>query len=151
MKILYYDDFIKLLLYFLIFILFATSCSGRVSNHGTLNIEKIINSVVERKLEKAEIEALLGPPTTTSAFEFNKWYYIKSSLLHKAFYKPELVDHIVYEIIFNKQNEAIKINTYKKDDLNKISYNEDITETKGNEKSIVQQIFKDILKSSVKK
>lgn len=151
MKILFNFKFIKLLFFFLFTLNLCMSCTGRVSNHGTLNIEKLINTVVERKLEKAEVEALLGPPTTKSAFEFNKWYYIKSSLLHKSFYKPELIDHIVYEITFNSQNEAIEINTYSKDDLNNISYNKDETETKGNETTLFQQIFKDVLKSSVTK
>ena len=151
MKILFNLNFIKLLLFILFTLYLTASCTGRVSNHGTLNIEKIINTIVDRKLEKAEIEALLGPPTTKSAFEFNKWYYIKSSLLHKSFYKPELIDHIVYEIIFNAQNEAIAINTYTKENLNKIAYNKDKTETKGNETTLIQQIFKDVLKSSVTK
>jgi len=151
MKILNNDNFIKIYIFFSLFILLNSSCTGRISNHGTLNIEKKINSVVERKLEKAEVEALLGPPTTTSSFEFNKWYYIKSSLVHKSIYKPELVDHIVYEIIFNTQNEAIKINIYDRENLNKISYNEDYTETRGNKKSLLQEIFKDVLKSSIDK
>ena len=149
MKILNNNNYIKIYIFFTFFVLLISSCTGRISNHGTLNIEKKINTVVERKLEKAEVEALLGPPTTTSSFEFNKWYYIKSSLVHKSVYKPELIDHIVYEIIFNKQNEAVKINIYDKENLNKISYNEDYTETKGNEKTLMQEIFKDVLKSSI--
>ena len=62
-----------------------------------------------------------------------------------------MIDHTVYEIVFNSQNEAIEINTYSKDDLNNISYNKDETETKGNETTLFQQIFKDVLKSSVTK
>jgi len=150
MKFLYHNLNIKLLL-IIIFVNFNTSCSGRISNHGTLNIDKIIDTVVERKLEKAEIQALLGPPSTTSAFEFNKWYYIKTTLVHKALKKPEIKDHVVYEIIFNKENLAIKINKYYKDDINKISYNEDFTETKGNEQTLLQKIFKDMLKTNVQK
>jgi len=148
MKFLYHNLNIKLLL-IIIFLSLNTSCTGRISNHGTLNIDKIINSVVERKLEKAEIEALLGPPSTTSAFEFNKWYYIKTTLIHKALKKPEIKEHIVYEIIFNKENQAIKINKYNKDDINEISYNKEFTETKGNKKSLLQLIVKDLLKADL--
>jgi len=133
------------------FISFNISCTGRISNHGTLNIDKIIDSVVERNLEKAEIQALLGPPSTTSAFEFNKWYYIKTTLIHKALQKPKIKDHIVYEIIFNKENQAIKINKYNKDDINEISYNKEFTETKGNEKTLLQLIFKNMLQTKISK
>ena len=144
-------NFIKHFIILVVLFHSISSCSGRVSNHGTLNIEKIIDTILERKLEKAEVEALLGPPTTTSAFEFNKWYYINSSFRHKSIYKPELIGHKVYEIIFNQQNEAIKINTYTKEDLNNISYNEEETETKGNDLSIMQQIFKDVFKNATPK
>ena len=150
MKFLYHNLNIKLLL-IIMFISFNISCTGRISNHGTLNIDKIIDSVVERNLEKAEIQALLGPPSTTSAFEFNKWYYIKTTLIHKALQKPKIKDHIVYEIIFNKENQAIKINKYNKDDINEISYNKEFTETKGNEKTLLQLIFKNMLQTKISK
>ena len=151
MKILFNFKFIKLLFFFLFTLYLCMSCSGRVSNHGTLNIEKLINTVVERKLEKAEVEALLGPPTTKSAFEFNKWYYINNTIKHIAFYKPEIIKLTVYEIIFNKENQAIKINTYDQDNLNEISFNLDVTETKGNEKPLLQYILKGIGNSNLQK
>ena len=77
MKFIYKNILYKYLI-FTFLIISINSCSGRISNHGVLNIEKHINSIVDNKLEKAEIEALLGNPSTVSAFEFNKWYYINS-------------------------------------------------------------------------
>ena len=108
MKVIYKNILYKCLIYMLIIFL-VNNCSGRISNHGVLNIEKHITSIVNDKLEKAEIEALLGPPSTISAFEFNKWYYINNTIKHMAFYKPEIIKLTVYEIIFNKENQAIKI------------------------------------------
>ena len=80
MKLIYKNFFYKFLIYSLLLIS-LNACSGRISNHGVLNIEKIITTVIERKLEKAEVEALLGPPSTISAFEFNKWYYINAFVI----------------------------------------------------------------------
>ena len=100
MKLIYKNIFYKLLICSLLLIS-LNSCSGRVSNHGVLNIEKKISTIIERKLEKAEVEALLGPPSTVSAFEFNKWYYINNTIKYFAFFKSEIINHKVYEIIFN--------------------------------------------------
>ena len=135
----------------MLIIFLVNNCSGRISNHGVLNIEKHITSIVNDKLEKAEIEALLGPPSTISAFEFNKWYYINNTIKHMAFYKPEIIKLKVYEIIFNKENQAIKINTYDLENLNEISFNLDVTKTRGNEKPLLQYILKGIGNSNVKK
>ena len=150
MKIIYINNLYKCLIYMLI-IFFVNNCSGRISNHGVLNIEKHITSIVNDKLEKAEIEALLGPPSTISAFEFNKWYYINNTIKHMAFYKPEIIKLTVYEIIFNKENQAIKINTYDQENLNEISFNLDVTKTRGNEKPLLQYILKGIGNSNIQK
>ena len=150
MEIIYKNNLYKCLIYILIIFL-INNCSGRISNHGVLNIDKHITSIVNDKLEKAEIEALLGPPSTVSAFEFNKWYYINNTIKHIAFYKPEIIKLTVYEIIFNKENQAIKINTYDKENLNEISFNLDVTETKGNEKPLLQYILKGIGNSNIQK
>ena len=150
MKVIYKNILYKCLIYMLIIFL-VNNCSGRISNHGVLNIEKHISSIVNDKLEKAEIEALLGPPSTISAFEFNKWYYINNTIKHIAFYKPEIIKLTVYEIIFNKENQAIKINTYDKENLNEISFNLDVTKTRGNDKPLLQYILKGIGNSNLQK
>ena len=150
MKFIYKNILYKYLI-FTFLIISINSCSGRISNHGVLNIEKHINSIVDNKLEKAEIEALLGNPSTVSAFEFNKWYYINSSIKHFAFYKPEIINLKVYEIIFNSENQASEINTYDQDDLNELYFNSDVTDTRGNKESFLEVILKGIGQSNLRK
>ena len=149
MKLIYKNIFYKFLICSLL-IISLNNCAGRVSNHGVLKIEKQINTIIERKLEKAEVEALLGPPSTVSAFEFNKWYYINSTMRHFAFFKPEIIKHQVYELIFNSENQVIEINSYNEKDLNEITYNNDYTDTRGNKKSLLQNILKGVGTSSLK-
>ena len=150
MKLIYKNILFKYLI-FTFLLISINSCAGRISNHGVLNIEKHIDSILDNKLEKAEIEALLGNPSTVSAFEFNKWYYINSSIKHFAFYKPEIINLKVYEIIFNSENQAYEINTYDQDDLKELNFNSDVTETRGNKKSFLQLILKGIGESDLKK
>ena len=149
MKFIYKNIFCKFIIYSLLLIS-INSCQGRISNHGVLNIDNKIDTIIEKKLEKAEVEALLGPPSTVSAFEFNKWYYISNTIKHMAFYKPEIINHKIYEIIFNSENQAIEINYFDEKDLNKISYNKDYTDTKGNKKSLLHNILKGVGSSSMK-
>ena len=150
MKLIYKNIFYKFLICSLLLIS-LNNCAGRVSNHVVLNIEKQINTIIERKLEKAEVEALLGPPSTISAFEFNKWYYINNTMRHFAFFKSEIISHQVYEVIFNSENQVIEINSYDEKDLNKITYNDDSTETRGNRKTLLQNILKGVGGSSLSK
>ena len=150
MKLIFKNIFYKSLIYSLLLIS-LNSCSGRISNHGVLNIENKIHTIIERELEKAEVEALLGPPSTISAFEFNKWYYINSKIKHFAFYKPEIIHHKVYEIVFNSDNQVLEVNIYDEENFNKIEFNQDYTDTRGNKKSLLQSILRDVGTSSIKK
>ena len=150
MKLIFKNIFYKSLIYSLLLIS-LNSCSGRISNHGVLNIENKIHTIIERELEKAEVEALLGPPSTVSAFEFNKWYYINNRIKHFAFFKSEIIDHKVYELIFNSENQVIEINSYDEEDLNKILYNKDYTDTRGNKNSLLNTILKGVGNSSLNK
>ena len=150
MKLIYKNILFKYLI-FTFLLISINSCAGRISNHGVLNIEKHIYSILDNKLEKAEIEALLGNPSTVSAFEFNKWYYINSSIKHFAFYKPEIINLKVYEIIFNSENQASEINTYDQDDLKELYFNSDVTDTRGNKQSFLELILKGIGQSTLRK
>ena len=70
---------------------------------------------------------------------------------HLAFFKPEVINHKIYEIIFNAENQAVEINIYDEKDLNKITYNKDYTETRGNKKSLLNNILKGVESSSLSK
>jgi len=148
MKLIYKNIFYKFLICSLLLISLS-NCSGRISNHGVLNIQNKIDTIIERKLEKAEVEALLGPPSTISAFEFNKWYYINNKIKHFAFFQPEIIKHKVYEIIFNSENQVVEINLYDEKDLNEITYNKDFTDTRGNKRSLLQNILKSVGNSTL--
>ena len=150
MKLIYKNILYKYLI-FTFLIISINSCTGRISNHGVLNIEKHINTIIDNKLEKAEIEALLGRPSTVSAFEFNKWYYINSTIKHFAFYKPEIINLKVYEIIFDSENQASKMYTYDQDDLKELYFNSDVTDTKGNKESFLEVLLKGLGQSNLKK
>ncbi|MBT3938741.1 MAG: hypothetical protein HOF44_03420, partial [Pelagibacterales bacterium] len=74
----------------------------------------------------------------------NKWYYINSKIKHIAFYKPEIIEHKVYEIVFNSDNQAFELNIYDEEDLNKIEFNQDYTDTRGNKETLLQNILKGV-------
>ena len=122
----------------ILFLVIISACTGRVSNHGTLNIENYIDRVIENKMEKAEVEELLGPPSTISTFNTNKWYYVHNTIKKLGFLKPEMINHKVYEIVFNDENRAITLNEYDANQITELEYNKNITKTKGNDQSILR-------------
>ena len=132
----------QIIVIFILGIFFLPSCSGKLSNHGTLNLENHINNVLKNNMEKAEVEVLLGPPSAKSTFDENKWYYISNQIFKVGIYKPDMIRHQVYEIIFDVEDHAIDIIKYDLSDKNEIEYNKEKTTTRGNESTILEKLIR---------
>ena len=136
----------QILVTYIIFLFLLSACTGRTSNHGVLNIDNNIQNILQNNMEKAEVEILLGPPSTISTFDKNKWYYM-SNIIHRAgVSKPKILKHQIYEIIFDEENRVIVVLQFDFSNFKEIDYNDKETATKGNE----QNLFEMIVRSSSK-
>ena len=84
----------QILVIYIIFLFLLSACIGRTSNHGILNIDNNIQNVLQNNMEKAEVEIILGPPSTISTFDENKWYYMSNIIHRVGFSKPKVLKHL---------------------------------------------------------
>ena len=64
--------------YILLFITIINCSGNKVSNfHGTKQLEKKYNDIVINKSNKNDILKIIGPPSTVSDFDENKWFYFE--------------------------------------------------------------------------
>ena len=63
----------------IIIFLFIINCSGnKVSNfHGSKQLETKFNIIKVNKTNKNDLVKLIGPPSSVSDFDNNKWFYIE--------------------------------------------------------------------------
>ena len=63
----------------IIIFLFIVNCSGnKVSNfHGSKQLETKFNIIKVNKTNKNDLVKLIGPPSSVSDFDNNKWFYIE--------------------------------------------------------------------------
>ena len=73
-------------LFFLIILIALTNCKLNEVNktHGSLNLEKKLKKLEINVSNKNDIVFLLGPPSTTSQFDNNKWYYIERKVTNTS-------------------------------------------------------------------
>ena len=64
--------------FILLLFLFTLNCSiNKVSkNHGFKSLEQRFEKIVVNKTNKNDMIYLIGPPSTKSDFDENKWFYI---------------------------------------------------------------------------
>ena len=98
---------------------------------------------VRQGMSKAEVEALLGSPSTTAtiATEGDSYYYISSKLETKAFLTPVETERKVLAIRFDDNDQVASFGNYGLQDGKIINFNPNATPTKGKELTVLQQIL----------
>ena len=64
---------------FIFLFFFTLNCtSNKVSNnHGFISLEAKYNKITVNKTNKNDILDIIGPPSSISDFDKNKWFYIQ--------------------------------------------------------------------------
>jgi len=132
----------QILVICIILLFLLSACTGRTSNHGILNIDNHIQNIVQNNMEKAEVEIILGPPSIVSTFDDNKWYYMSNKIHRVGVLKPKVLEHQIYEIIFDEENHVIDVQQYDLSNFKEIDYNDKETATKGNEKNLIELLIR---------
>ena len=98
---------------------------------------------VRQGMSKAEVEALLGSPSTpaTIASEGDSYYYISRKLETTAFLTPVETDRRVLAIRFDTNDQVASFGNYGLEDGKVINFNPNATPTKGKELTVLQQLL----------
>ena len=123
-------SFIKII-YILIFI-FIINCSGnKVSNyHGVKKLEIKYSQIIVNKSNKNDILKIIGPPSSISDFNENKWFYIErlksnQSLLKLGTQKIKINNILLVEL--NNKGILIDKKLLNIENMNDLKYLEDTT------------------------
>ena len=123
-------SFIKII-YIFIFI-FIINCSGnKVSNyHGVKKLEIKYSQIIVNKSNKNDILKIIGPPSSISDFNENKWFYIErlksnQSLLKLGTQKIKINNILLVEL--NNKGILIDKKLLNIENMNDLKYLEDTT------------------------
>ena len=98
---------------------------------------------VQMGMPKAEVEALLGSPSTTAsvALQGDSYYYISSRVEQTAFLDPKETERQVFAVRFDVNDQVVSFASYGMEDGQVVDVNSRRTPTKGKELTIVQQLL----------
>jgi outer membrane protein assembly factor BamE (lipoprotein component of BamABCDE complex) len=124
--------------------LFA-ACTPNVLHHGYLPRKGDFEKIREG-MSKAEVEAILGTPSTTATIDVDgdSYYYISTVTEQKAFMKPKVIDRKVFAIRFDRNGLVKSFALYGLEDGEIVNISDRKTPTRGRELTILQQIFSNI-------
>ncbi len=120
----------KILILFLF--LFTLNCSvNKVSkNHGFKSLETKFEKIVINQTNKNDIIDLIGPPSTKSDFNKNKWFYIERRKTNQSLIKlgsKKIEKNNILMVEFNNRGILTNKKIFDMDDMNEIKYVKSLT------------------------
>ena len=136
-------------IFFIILFLFTLNCSSnKVSNnHGFISLQSKFEKITINKTNKNDILNIIGPPSSISDFDKNKWFYIQRTKINQSLFKLGIKKIEKNNILIVKfDNKGIL--EYKKilnlNDMNDINYVKYTTEKDFKQKDMFFKIFSSI-------
>ena len=137
----------KILIIFLF--LFTLNCSNnKVSKvHGYRLIENKYEKVELSKNNKNDVRKLIGPPSSISKFDNNKWFYIEREKTNQSIVKlgiEKIKKNNVLILKFSDLGILEKKEILKIDDMNEVTLVKKVTEKQFKQDNFLYNIFSSV-------
>ena len=127
--------------------LLVASCTREVQVHGNLPDPEVVGEIEPGRHSRDDVFRMIGSPSTLSAMsamsstQDRKWYYVGQRTSQYAFYKPEVLERSVLLVTFDEQGLVDETLLYTLEDGQVIKPVSRITETQGEEVTILQELL----------
>jgi len=133
------------ILIILLFLLTLNCSTNKVSKiHGFRLIENKYEKVEINKNNKNDIRNLIGPPSSISNFDNNKWFYIEREKTNQSIVKlgkKKINKNNVLVLKFNDFGILEKKEIFKLEDMNDVSLVKNTTEKKFKQDNFLYNVF----------
>ncbi len=111
---------------------------------GYVSDDQLIATLQPGIDNKNSVQKTLGRPTTISAVDPNRWYYVSQSTQQLAFFRPKPKMHQALAVSFDAKGNLLKTVKLGLDQLVTVDASNDKTPTRGKESSFWDNLFGDI-------
>jgi outer membrane protein assembly factor BamE (lipoprotein component of BamABCDE complex) len=128
----------------------TVACTPRVDIRGNRPDLERVAEITPGEHSRELVEEILGSPSIKSSFGQETWFYVSSKTETVVFLEPEVKERLVLSIRFDDEGVVKFINQLGLEDGHKIEIVERISPTVGNELTLMDQIFGNFGRFSVK-
>ena len=134
---------------FILLFLFTLNCTtNKVSkNHGFKSLEQRYEKITVNQSNKNDIISLIGPPSTKSDFDENKWYYLERRKTNQSIIKlgiKKIEKNNILIVEFNNRGILKDKKLYDLNNMNDIKYVQNITKKEFKQNNFIYNIFTSI-------
>lgn len=124
--------------------LLTASCGFREQVHGVALREDDVQRLMVGTHSRDDVTSVLGPPSTTSLFSGETWYYVHQRRDTIAFLPTEVIERKVLVIRFDEAGVISHIDELDKADGHNVSIVSRETPTFGSDQDVISQMLGNI-------
>tara|TARA_B100000965_G_scaffold80464_1_gene64116 strand:+ start:488 stop:949 length:462 start_codon:yes stop_codon:yes gene_type:complete len=133
-------------IFFILLLLFTLNCSpNKVSNnHGFISLQSKFEKIIINKTNKNDILNIIGPPSSVSSFDENKWFYIQRIKKNQSLLKlgvKKIDKNNILVVRFNNKGILSNKKILNISDMNDIKFSKDITEKEFKQNDLLFKVF----------
>lgn len=118
-----------------------SGCAYEIEAHGNLPADSALAQIQPGVHSRADVQALLGTPSSSSLFDNEAWYYISNLTTQVAFLKPEELDRQVVIVEFDRAGTVSDVIRIYQEDGEVIQISGRETPSRGTEQTMFQEFF----------
>ena len=122
----------------------ASGCSPIRSHRGFIVDPLLVDSIAPGVDNRASVERTLGRPTFVGQFTPDEWYYVSRDTKQLAFANPRPSEQTVLRVRFDAAGNVVAVDKTGVELAERISPESDETVTRGNDRSLFEDIFGNI-------
>ena len=131
---------------FIIIFIFIINCSGnKVSNyHGIKSLEAKYEKIEIKKTNKNDLIKIIGPPSTISDFDKNKWFYFERLKTNQSLIKlgaQKIKKNNVLVVELNNKGVLISKNLLNLENMNDVKYIKNLTKKEFKNENKLYEVF----------
>jgi len=119
----------------------TVACAPTNRVHGYVPDAELLDTIVPGVDTIASLETSIGRPSASGLVKSDAWYYVKSTVRHYTYNRPEVTDREVLAIRFAEDGVVEDVNRYGLEDGRIIDLKRKITVTPGQTLTALQQIL----------
>lgn len=117
------------------------ACAADVAPRGNEPPAELLAQVKPGEQTRGDVRALLGSPSTTSAFGDETWYYISAQTTQWGFQATKELQRQVVAISFDERGVVKDVRTMDENAGRDVEIVERTTPTPGKDETIIQQLL----------
>ena len=133
-------------IFFIFLLLFTLNCSSNKvrNNHGFISLQAKFEKITINQTNKNDILSIIGPPSSISNFDKNKWFYIQRIKTNQSLFKlgiKKIDKNNILIVKFNNKGILTGKKVLNLNDMNDVKYVKNITEKEFKQNDVLFKIF----------